>query len=120
LPHLRSFDLPIAIGPSRKSFLKKEGEDETEFATAAAVAASIMCGCHIVRVHDVKAMKAVVDAVDVIQQAREQEEAEEKAKAEPPPRPRVRPVESDDGREPIKRLRPRLKDAPTPPGRYDR
>ena len=120
LPHLRSFDLPIAIGPSRKSFLKKEGDEDTEFATAAAVAASILCGCHIVRVHDVKAMKAVVDAVDVIQQAREQEEAEEKAKAEPPPRPRVRPVESDDGREPIKRLRPRLKDAPTPPGRYDR
>jgi dihydropteroate synthase len=117
LAHLRSFDLPIAIGPSRKSFLKKEGELETEFATAAAVAASILCGAHIVRVHDVKAMKIVAEITDAIQQTREQEEELERAKAEPPPRPRVRPVESDDGREAIKRLRPRLKDAPP---RYDR
>src|SRR3984885_7936475 len=32
LGHLRSFDLPVAIGPSRKSFLKREGTLETEFA----------------------------------------------------------------------------------------
>ncbi len=121
LSHLRSFDLPIAIGPSRKLFLKKEGESETEFATAAAVAASIMCGAHIVRVHDVKAMKVVAETTDVIQEAREHEEEQERAKAEPPPRPRARPIESDEGREPIKRLRPRLKDAPAPPPtRYNR
>jgi len=120
LPQLRSFDLPIAIGPSRKSFLKKEDEDETEFATAAAVTASIFCGAHIVRVHDVKAMKVVAETADMIYRVREEEEELERAKAEPPPRPRVRPVESDGGREPIKRLRPRLKDAPPPPTRYDR
>ena len=107
LAHLRSFDLPIAIGPSRKSFLKREDESETEFATAAAVTASILSGAHIVRVHDVKAMKVVAEITDVIQQAREQEEEEERAHAEAAAaRPRVRPLEIADGREPIKRLRP--------------
>ncbi len=69
LNELRIFDLPILVGPSRKSFLKKEHEGLTEFATAAAVAASVLKGAHIVRVHDVKAMKAVVEVVDAIQQA---------------------------------------------------
>src|SRR3954463_7241959 len=63
---LRAFDLPILIGPSRKAFLKKEGEEETEFATAGAVAAAILNGAHIVRVHDVKAMRNVVEVVDAI------------------------------------------------------
>lgn len=66
---LRVFDLPILVGPSRKSFLKKEQEVLTEFATAGAVAASILNGASIVRVHDVKAMKSVVDVVDAIRQA---------------------------------------------------
>ncbi len=66
---LRQFDLPILVGPSRKSFLKKEDEGLTEFATAGAVAASILNGAHIVRVHDVKAMKSVVEVVDAIRQA---------------------------------------------------
>ena len=39
---------------------------ETEFATAAAVTAAILNGAHIVRVHDVKAMKAVVEMADEI------------------------------------------------------
>jgi dihydropteroate synthase len=117
LNRLREFDLPIAIGPSRKSFLRKEDDQDIEFATAAAVAASILCGAHIVRVHDVKAMKVVAEITDTIQQAREKEEEEERLKAEPAMRPRVRPVDTGDGREPIKRLRPRLKDAPVPPTR---
>jgi dihydropteroate synthase len=75
---LRSFDLPLAIGPSRKSFLRKEQESETEFATAAAVTACILSGAHIVRVHDVKAMKSVIDVADSIRQAGEYE-AEEPA-----------------------------------------
>jgi dihydropteroate synthase len=66
---LKRFDLPIAIGPSRKSFLKKEQEVDTEFATAGAVAACVMNGAHIIRVHNVKAMRAVVDVVDSIRQA---------------------------------------------------
>jgi|SRR5581483_2608288 len=65
---LRSFDLPILIGPSRKSFLKRPQTEETEFATAGAVAAGILNGAHIVRVHDIKAMKAVVEVVDSIRE----------------------------------------------------
>jgi len=63
---LKNFDLPIVIGPSRKLFLKKETDQETEFATAGAVAASILNGAHIVRVHDVKAMRSVIEVVDAI------------------------------------------------------
>jgi dihydropteroate synthase len=69
LGELRVFDLPILVGPSRKSFLKKEQEVLTEFATAGAVAASILNGANMVRVHDVKAMKSVVEVVDAIRQA---------------------------------------------------
>lgn len=63
---LKRFDLPIAIGPSRKSFLKKEQETDTEFATAGAVAACVLNGAQIIRVHNVKPMRAVVDVVDSI------------------------------------------------------
>src|SRR4051794_32799898 len=73
LGSLRSFDLPIAIGPSRKSFLRKEGADELEFATAGAVAASVLNGAHIVRVHNVKAMRAVIEVADVVRQAADRE-----------------------------------------------
>jgi dihydropteroate synthase len=66
---LKSFDLPILIGPSRKSFLKKEHQQDTEFGTAGAVAACILNGAHIVRVHDVKAMRPVVEVVDAIRQS---------------------------------------------------
>jgi dihydropteroate synthase len=69
LGELRVFDLPILVGPSRKSFLKKEQEVLTEFATAGAVAASILNGANIVRVHDVKPMRSVVEVVDAIRQA---------------------------------------------------
>ncbi len=65
---LKCFDMPIAIGPSRKSFLNKEREEDIEFATAGAIAASILNGAHIVRVHNVKAMRTVVDVVDAIRQ----------------------------------------------------
>jgi dihydropteroate synthase len=70
---LKSFDLPVLIGPSRKSFLKRGDETATEFATAGAVAAAILNGAHLVRVHDVKAMKSVADVVDAIRQARQSE-----------------------------------------------
>lgn len=69
LGELRVFDLPVLVGPSRKSFLKKEQAVLTEFATAGAVAASILNGANIVRVHDVKAMKSVIEVVDAIRQA---------------------------------------------------
>lgn len=71
LEALKSFDVPILVGPSRKSFLRKEQPDATEFATAAAVTACVLNGAHIVRVHDVKAMKSVVEVADAIRQAGE-------------------------------------------------
>lgn len=70
---LRSFDVPILIGPSRKSFLRRDEPQDAEFATAGAVAASILNGAHIVRVHDVKQMKTVVEVVDAIRQSAETE-----------------------------------------------
>jgi dihydropteroate synthase len=82
---LRSFDLPILVGPSRKAFLRKEDEESTEFATAGAVAAAILNGAHVVRVHDVKAMKSVIEIVDTIRQARYPE-------PEPAPKPIPRPA----------------------------
>ena len=69
IAHLGAFTTlgaPIVIGPSRKQFLKQETERETEFATAAAVTASVLNGAHLVRVHDVEAMKAVVNVAEAI------------------------------------------------------
>jgi dihydropteroate synthase len=74
LSELRNFDLPILAGPSRKLFLRKEDAESTEFATAAAVTACILNGVHIVRVHDVKAMKNVIEVADAIRQAAVAEE----------------------------------------------
>jgi dihydropteroate synthase len=66
LPELGKLEIPILLGPSRKHFLKQLDEEGTEFATAAAVTAAILQGAHIVRVHDVKNMKPVVDTTDAI------------------------------------------------------
>ncbi len=63
---LARLDLPILVGPSRKHFLAREAADLTEFATAAAVTAAILHGAHIVRVHEVKAMRTVVDVADEV------------------------------------------------------
>ncbi len=69
LAELSQLDLPLMTGPSRKHFVAKESAEETEFATAAAVTAAILGGTHLVRVHDVKAMKAVVEVADEIARA---------------------------------------------------
>lgn len=69
LHELHSFDLPILVAPSRKSFLRKEDEQGTEFATAAAVTACILNGAHLVRVHDARAMKSVIETADAIREA---------------------------------------------------
>ncbi len=66
LDSLTSIDLPILVGPSRKQFLKQANERATEFATAAAVTAAILGGAHMVRVHDVEAMRAVAAIADGI------------------------------------------------------
>jgi dihydropteroate synthase len=69
---LTSLDRPILSGPSRKSFLKAAiGDlppDGREWGTAAAVAASVLLGAHIVRVHGVNAMAQVVRVTDRIRE----------------------------------------------------
>lgn len=84
LDELAILDLPIMVGPSRKHFLAREAAIETEFASAAAVAAAVLYGAHIVRVHDVRTMKAVVEVADEIARARAAQEAlrQETAKQE--------------------------------------
>jgi dihydropteroate synthase len=69
LGSLNTLAMPLLVGPSRKHFLQKESADATEFATAAAVTAAILHGAHLVRVHDVKAMRAVADVADEILRA---------------------------------------------------
>ena len=70
---LRALDRPILCGPSRKSFLTaaigKKMPPEREWATAAAVAASVLGGAHIVRVHQVAEMVDVVRVADRIRAA---------------------------------------------------
>jgi dihydropteroate synthase len=69
LQRFEKFDLPLLIGPSRKSFLAKtlsRQSNELIFATAAAVAACVINGAHIIRVHDVRAMRDVCDIADKI------------------------------------------------------
>lgn len=65
-----ALDRPILSGPSRKSFLTAAiGErppDGREWATAAAITASVLLGAHIVRVHAVKEMVDVVRVADRI------------------------------------------------------
>ena len=60
---------PILVGTSRKSFIGeltgKEASDRI-FGTAASVAASVMNGASIVRVHDVGCMRDVTRVVDAI------------------------------------------------------
>lgn len=69
LSGLAALDLPILVGPSRKSFLAELNQDSKtplDFATAAAVAAAILGGAHMVRVHDVAAMKLAAQVADQI------------------------------------------------------
>ncbi len=69
LHEMARLDLPILVGPSRKSFLRQNADDETEFATAAAVTFAIMGGAHMVRVHSVREMLATVQVADAIMAA---------------------------------------------------
>jgi dihydropteroate synthase len=66
LEDLAELELPILVGPSRKSFLGHPDEDTIEFATAAAVTAAILNGAHIIRVHQVREMKTVAQVADAV------------------------------------------------------
>lgn len=90
LAHLRKLaelDYPILVGPSRKSFLAQASENETLYATAAAVTACVLNGAHIVRVHDVREMHAVVQvAEEIAKAAAALPKVEERPSAVRPPR----------------------------------
>ncbi len=66
LTSLMKLDVPILVGPSRKSFLKQATDSETLFASAAAVTAAILNGAHMVRVHDVREMAAAARIADSV------------------------------------------------------
>jgi dihydropteroate synthase len=72
LPKFAELGCPLLAGPSRKSFLSAAiGErvpSERDMATAASVAAAVLLGAHIVRVHNVPAMVDVVRVADAIRQ----------------------------------------------------
>jgi dihydropteroate synthase len=73
-------EAPILVGPSRKTFIRKilsaetdrdpsPDSPEVETGTQAAVAASILNGAHIVRVHNVANTKAMIQVLDAIRNA---------------------------------------------------
>jgi len=72
LPSLARLGYPLMVGTSRKGFLgatlasngKLLPSDERIWGTAATVAASILQGAHIVRVHDVEEMVQVAKVAD--------------------------------------------------------
>jgi len=69
LDRLRVLGRPIVFGPSRKSFigsLTGSPPAERAFGTAAAVAAAVLRGAHVIRVHDVKEMREVVEVAYAI------------------------------------------------------
>ena len=61
---LNTLGRPILVGPSRKSFIGAalgKPLEERLHGTAAAVAAAVLHGAHLLRVHDVEAMRQVAD-----------------------------------------------------------
>jgi dihydropteroate synthase len=69
LGELSALDRPVLVGPSRKSFIGRvlgTGVEDRLMGTAAAVAASVLLGAHLVRVHDVREMAEVVRVADAV------------------------------------------------------
>lgn len=80
LEKIAALGFPILMGPSRKSFIQNilsekrttpvgPGHVKTETGTLAAVAASLMNGTHIIRVHDVEAVNTFTQIIDSIRNA---------------------------------------------------
>jgi dihydropteroate synthase len=83
--HLAAFaslEVPILIGPSRKAFIRKLLKNEqredisadspiVEIGTQAAVAAAVLRGAHIVRVHDVANTRATIRILDAMKAAQD-------------------------------------------------
>ncbi len=72
LNRLADFGFPVLVGTSRKSFiraiLEKSNRGDIAWGTGATIAASILFGAHIVRVHDVAAMREIADVTDAFMQ----------------------------------------------------
>jgi dihydropteroate synthase len=70
LPDLARLGFPLLVGPSRKTFIGQTlggaSKDARAWGTSAAVAAGILGGAHIVRVHDVAEMIQVARVADAI------------------------------------------------------
>jgi dihydropteroate synthase len=80
LHEFQTLQVPIIIGTSRKAFIRNLLKDNTveevnadsqmvESGTQASVAAAILSGAHIVRVHDVANTRATVKIIDAIKRA---------------------------------------------------
>lgn len=80
LNEFSDLDAPVLIGPSRKTFIRKILKDKTskdirpdlqivENGTQACVAAAILYGAHIVRVHNVANTCATAKIIDLLKQA---------------------------------------------------
>ena len=84
IKHLREFntlEVPIMIGTSRKAFLRNILKDPSvedidpesaivEAGSQASVAAAVLNGAHMVRVHDVASTRITVKIIDAIKNAR--------------------------------------------------
>ena len=69
LDHLAAAGFPLLVGTSRKSFIGAilgDPRADRSWGTAASVAASIVYGAHIVRVHDVAPMRDVARMTDAV------------------------------------------------------
>jgi dihydropteroate synthase len=73
LDEIVSLGVPVLVGPSRKSFLGSLPSQlpaaERLEGTLAAVAVAVMHGASMVRVHDVRETKRVVEVVDAVRSA---------------------------------------------------
>ena len=73
LRHIQATGYPVLIGPSRKSFLgsldSRLPTSERLEGTLAAVAAGVMNGARIVRVHDVEPCRRLLDVLDAVAEA---------------------------------------------------
>jgi dihydropteroate synthase len=82
LHEFETLNVPILIGTSRKAFIRNLLKDETpgnahphskivETGTQASVAAAVLNGAHIVRVHDVADTRITVKIIDAIKNAQQ-------------------------------------------------
>lgn len=82
LEALADLNVPILVGASRKTFIRKilskaspqelaPDSLPVEIGSQAAVAAAVMNGAHIVRVHNVANTRAMVDILDAVRHARD-------------------------------------------------